>query len=120
MASRAKSCHFQPIILSTFMQTGREASNGPDKRKCDEGSQAEDRRDDQCAGAPSLDQRAEGKRGTGLPDASGSTQYAEPIAVIFRPEDRERNGAARNREDAVSGTMQQCERHREPAAATEQ
>ena len=63
-------------------------------------------------GAPIASEDAEEQRRRGLRHPRGRSEQAEPVGVVVRAEDRERQRAARNRDDAVAGAMEDREQAR--------
>src|SRR5450631_1617119 len=61
---------------------------------------------DQDLVAHDIDQDAEGKRSGRLCHPRRRTNNAEPVGVILRAEDRQRQRPARDREDAVAGAVE--------------
>ena len=75
-----------------------------------QGRQAQRGGDHQDPAAHHVDQQAERQRRRGLRHSRRRADDAEPIAIILRAEHRQRQGAARNGQDAVAGAMKNRER----------
>ena len=75
----------------------------------DQRRETEKRRDDHDAASHRFDQQSETERRQRLADARRRADEAEPIGVVFRSEDRQRQRSARDRQDAVAGAVQQGE-----------
>ncbi len=67
--------------------------------------EAERGRNDQHSAAHPVDQEAEDQRRRGLRHAGRRAQQAKPVAVVAWAEDRERQRAARDRDDAIASAV---------------
>ena len=80
-----------------------------EQRQRQQGREAEGGRDDQDAASHRVDQQTERQRCCGLRHPRRRADDAQPIAIILRAKDRQRQRAARNGQDAVAGAMKDRE-----------
>ena len=80
-------------------------------------TQAERGGHDQDAASHRVDQQSERQRRGGLRHSRRRPDDAEPIGIVLRAEDRQRQRAARDRQDTVAGPMEDRKRAARDAAA---
>jgi hypothetical protein len=71
---------------------------------------AEHRRYDQHLSTERADEQTEAERSQRLADPVRRSEQTQPVAIVLRPEDRQGQRPARDGQDAVSGSVQKCER----------